>query len=58
MYREMKEEPTSQKKTIHSQIKKKKNVPAKEKKPSLFCFTNFEQAFVVWVISFIFSFLD
>ena len=24
MYREMKEEPTSQKKTIHSQIKKKK----------------------------------
>ena len=44
MYREMKEEVTSQKKLF---IVKKKTVPEKEKKPSLFCFTNFEQAFVV-----------
>ena len=52
----MKEEITSQKKTIQSQ---KNNVTSKDKRPLLlFYFTDFEQVFVGWVISFFFSVLD
>ena len=38
MYREMKEEPTSQKKTIHSQIKKKKKRASEGKETFAFLF--------------------
>ena len=48
----MKEETTSKKNhTIQSQ---KNNVTVKDKRPSLFYFTDFEQVFVGWLISFIF----
>ena len=48
----MKEEITNQKKTIQSQ---KNNVTSKDKRPLLlFYFTDFEQVFVGWVISFFF----
>ena len=48
----MKEEITSKKKqTIQSQ---KNNVKVKDKRPSFFYFTDFEQVFVGWLISFVF----
>ena len=46
-----------QKKTIQSQ-KKKKMWQRRTKPLLLLCFTDFEQVFVAWVASFIFSFLD
>ena len=53
-------EITSQKKIFKVKKKKKeKNMTAKDKRLLLLlCFTDFEQVFVAWVVSFIFSFLD
>ena len=55
-------EITSQKKIFKvkkKKRKKEKNMTAKDKRLLLLlCFTDFEQVFVAWVVSFIFSFLD
>ena len=56
MYHEMKEEITSKKNKLFKV--KKNNLTAKDKKPSLFYFTDFEQVFVNWVIFFVVSFLN
>ena len=55
----MKEEITKKEITKKLFKAKKNNVRAKDKRPLLlFYFTDSEQVFLTWVISFIFSFLD
>ena len=54
----MKKEITSKKKKEKPNQSQTNNVTVKDKRPSFFYFTDFEQVFVGWLISFVFSFLD